>query len=589
MDLEEAVSMIDRASHQGRALRRRANIFPGTELQVDISEDGSHLISTVHRNLHDKTTYWVSLEAEEEEEDTDGDSPVFSELGCWTGFLDPFTSCRARHLFKSKHTRRLHSAAKRLVGLHLFPLISRSAAEVWSISVFLLSSLVFAISLASLLQSPDAYGVTTSDLIKVSIGGTALILSLANSLLSLRGCHVLRGLYRKCNETQSADIQEESLIPGRETPASSSVKCLKFFKDVLYDIIRLYLTEFLIHFNLAFSILDADSSIKDPAISGNLQRLKLAHLVVSALGYLLHVYVARFVTMAATFRSIHKASHSSSLHDLHFAGIETTHDQKESSPNTGQAQHPPNKGKWLFAFLCVYILLDMVAQAFTFASIWLKTDCENRDDDRVKGGSTHVSGYTWAMLVVGALIFMLGSVTWYITAYFWVQEVLVHYMLGVVHKVKATIPHEDKDTHQKLDTLLEAVLEDRRTDTINCCRKLLFPLHTPRLILPSCLYFLAWISFFVLIFVGVSKGGDMVICSRNTETGALFSVKSAVIIFGNIASNLTNLPVVLVGGIWCLIAVVCGLLLFLLLLAFLAILLAAGLPLVLFALYVCHD
>ena len=580
MDLEEATSMIQSQSpHQGRALRRRANIFPGTELQVDICEDGSQLASTVYRDRHERTTHQVCLEAEEEE--TDGESPVFSELGCWTGYLDPFTSCRARPLFKSKHTRRLHSAARKLVGLHLFPLVSRSAGEVWSVFVFLLSTLVFSISLASLLLSPD---VTTSDIIKVAIGGTALVLSLANVVLSLRGCHVLRGLFNKCNGTRNAnDIQEEGLLPSREAPASRSMRCFRFFRDVLYDIIRLYLTEFLIHFNLAFSILDAHSSIKeDSGFSGNLQRLKLAHLVVSAMGYLLHVYIVRMVTMAATFYSIRKASHSS-LHDL--TGTDSARDQ-EDSPNTSQTQHPPNKGKWLFAFLCVYILVDMVAQGFAFASIWLKTDCENR---YVDGGSTHVSGYTWAMLVVGGLIFMLGSVTWYITAYFWIQELLVHYMLGVVHKAKAAVPHKDKDTHQKLNTLLVAVLEDRCNDSIGCCRKLLFPLHTPRLILPSCLYFLAWASFIALIFFGASEGGEVVICSRSTETGDLFSIKSAVIIFGNIASNLINLPVVLVGGVWCLIALVCGLLLFLLLMAFLMIFLVAALPLVLLALYVCHD
>jgi hypothetical protein len=196
------------------------------------------------------------------------------------------------------------------------------------------------------------------------------------------------------------------------------------------------------------------------------------------------------------------------------------------------------------------------------------------------------------MLFVGALLFMLGSVTWYITAYFWVQELMVDYMLGILGKAKATVSGDNVEVHQKLDDILASVSEDSHTNMIGCCRKLLFPLHTPRLIIPSCLYFLVWVCFFTLIFVGASKGGDVLICSRDTETGALFTITSAVIIFGNVASNLMNLPVVLVGGVWCLIVLGCTLLLFMLIVAFILLFIAAALPvlvLVLLVLFVFHQ
>ena len=584
VDLKETAAIVDSSSHEEGGLtpqsaplvRRRGKIFPSTRIHVSISEDGTHLEAAALRNMDEVSVHHIFLSTDDVDggrgDEKEEEHEVWSGVGCCSGYIDPFSKCQAKHLFKSRHTRHLHLQGRKLMGLHLFPLISRAAGELWSSFVLLLSCLLFALSLTAVIISPEGYKASNGNIIKVVIAGIAVLFSIPNFIISVRGCHLLRGPYKACKSNQThrysrfdEDLDSRTAPPNR---VSSMQRYWRLFRDVVYDMCRLYVAEFLIYFNLAFSILDCVRSINGYSDTDSLRKLRIAHLAFSALGFFLHAYVVRLATLSTTYHSAKKTS--------------TFRSSQDSTTCCSE------RGRCMVVFLVIYILLDMVTQGFAFAAMWLKADCEDPHGSSV---GTHVSGYTWAMLVVGALLFMLGSVTWSITAYVWIQEFFLHYMLGIIHKLKAATSTEEKSA--TLDRVLASVPEeDRRSDVGGCCRKLLFPLHTPRLILPSCLYFLTWLTFFVLIFLGADKDGDMVICSRDMETDSLFTTFSAIIIFGNVASNLMNLPVVLVGAIWSTIALVCLLLLLLLLVCFLLLLLAAGLPvlLVMFLVFcLCQD
>ena len=129
----------------------------------------------------------------------------------------------------------------------------------------------------------------------------------------------------------------------------------------------------------------------------------------------------------------------------------------------------------------------MLTQGLMLAAVWSKVECENPLP--TAAGVVYVSPFTWVMIVLGFILPITGTFTFFIPTYVWAQEFPIDFMVNILSALKKCGPAGIKEAamNNVLNTIasIESDLMNRK---MNFCKKLMYPTYSPMLVIFSCVY-----------------------------------------------------------------------------------------------------
>ena len=145
----------------------------------------------------------------------------------------------------------------------------------------------------------------------------------------------------------------------------------------------------------------------------------------------------------------------------------------------------------------------MLTQALMFAAIWSKVQCEN--PERVESSHVFISPFTWVLIILAFLIPIVGTFTFFITNYYWVQEYPVDFMINFLSSLKKTSIFDIQRKACESSYSIAELIGKVRIQLVNrgFCEKFFYPFLDPWLVSLCMGYNFLMASFTAMYFAGM--------------------------------------------------------------------------------------
>ena len=383
---------------------------------------------------------------------------------CCTGSCDPCNKCKITNVLESPILRRIKDVGVEVMNAYLFPLFSEYGKEALSLLELLTAITMLAVALPTFVSKSREGNIPPTDIVRMSISLVSIILAGISAAFFWRKCALCKTLVRCCsnvaNQSQSRkhkpptfDFTDEAKPVPQGKKVSIVEKCEKYFNDI----IRLLLTEALIYPTVICNVLDNASR---RTYEGS-EKFKFARFILSAFWLIIHVYLIRLIVIGATIIYLEKIRRGKGIvtkyYDRH---SETTEPSFEE-----EAKEDPHRklrafrGMILEIFFLVHVFGQMLTQGLMIGAIWSKVECENPEN----ANTMYLSPFTWVMVVLGFLLPIAGTCTFFIPTYFWAQEFPGDFIIGMLTSLKkrgkspSSITEGAHEIVQKLDSILKKI------------------------------------------------------------------------------------------------------------------------------------
>ena len=370
------------------------------------------------------------------------------------------------------------------------------------------------------------------DWVNFTFGLVATLLSIASTIEAFYERNVCKKCFHK-NDNENNDDKEDKKSKG--------ILGLRRLAE-LVNLLRNVLAEFFIYPLLICSIFSL--------VSGRLFRsgtaddtMGLIEFVLSSFSFVAFVYILRLIILGGVIYNIHE--------------------KRKGTTATGKALY-------FLVYFFIHVALQMIVQSFMivatgkriydenlhfFNNHGYNAAIQNYTDSESPCLPVRASGYLWYM-IIGTYIFpIVGTLTFFLVAYYWTQEFYIEIFI-MCRKMLET-PGLD-DTFQVKKKAREAVgryfpeekmdIEFNEFKRIHCCTKFIYPFKSPVMII-VCVAFLILIYF----FLSFTNGGIYLLGPFSFTIGmARESTIGWIIVYivGAIFGILANAYVFIVGIVW---------------------------------------
>ena len=502
------------------------------------------------------------------------DASSLSCVQCCTGSCDPCNKCQVRHVLESPILRRIKDVGVEVINAYLFPLFSEYGKEVLSLIQLLTAITMLAVALPTFVAESREGHIPPTDIVRLSISLVSMILAGIDAAFAWRKCALCKTLVKCCSKVAN---QPQRFSQVKPVPLQQKVSIVEKYIKYFNDIIKLLITEALLYPTLICNVLDNASKRTYEGTTS--EKFAFARFILSAFSLIVHVYLIRLIVIGATIIYLERIRRGKGIvTNCHSETTEPSFEEETIEDPHGKLR--AFRGIILEIFFLVHVFGQMLTQGLMIGAIWSKVECENPEH----ANTMYLSPFTWVMVVLGFLLPIAGTCTFFIPTYFWAQEFPGDFIIGMLTSLKKRgtfgIIEGAHETVQKLDSILKKIGNSGRIyEKTNFFRKLFYPVYSPRLIFFSCIYDIILLSFAVFYFVGqigISDSKPYIVCpfnlnisgivARNITQQEVFSqlgsqishfgldtITSGWLLFclvGVILVNVANIIVVLIGLFW---------------------------------------
>lgn len=536
---------------------------------------------------------WILFNLELPEETAEELPPTCWER-CCTGSRDPCHACTVVRVYGTNNLRRARDWGLEIIRGLLFPLFSRFGSEVFSTAVFIIALLSVSLSLPTFIRDAMAGQLLPLEIARLTISLALLFLAVIDFAYNVRSCLVWRACFRCCCNTEGGggkqkagkqkrtvegccckplnvtDMNPGNLNQSEDKEQAKSGKLKHFFTKYLLDIVRVLIVEALIYPSIICDILDNAGS---KTYQGTVwEQFNFARFIFTAAKTIVMVYVVRLLVIGTTVVSLEKIRRGEGFIDETDNVIQQEKKGCFSMFTEHNGKKRAGKAIVLEIFFLLHIFGQMLTQGLMLGAIWAKVEYDNPDDPSLPGGLI-ISPFTWTMIVLGFILPIFGTFTFFISTYVWTQEFPLDFIITMLSALKKCNPTQigkrALDHVQKIESIVKKVETDVKDRNMNICFKIFFPFYTPHLAIISCLYDIILLSFAVFFFVGQERYHQRGYFIDSTFHNVTTVVYPNLIVdytfefynygwllyclIGICLVNIANLPVVAVGLWWMII------------------------------------
>jgi len=514
---------------------------------------------------------------------------------CCIGSLDP-CSCKCRPVNGLPTWQCIKDWGVEAVRAYLFPLFSKHFKQLVSLVELLTAITMIAVALPTFVNEYKNGYVPPTDIVRLSISLLSIVLAAIGGIFTWRKCALCNAI--KCSDKPHIRKRKRPKFDGEifndapkpvQSKRSVGEKCEKY----LIDIVRLLLAEAVTYPTLICNVIDNASRRTYQGLPS--EKLAFARFILSAIWLIVHVYLIRLIIIGGTVVHLERVRRGYGVVTKYYDHNETTepsHVEKAWVDPDGRLR--AFRGMILEIFFLVHVFGQMLTQGLMIGAIWSKVECENPE----QANTMYLSPFTWVMVVLGFLLPIAGTFTFFIPTYFWAQEFPSDFIIGMLTSLKKRgllcITRLSEETHiiiKKLDSLLNRIGDSQEkidnSEKRSFLRKLFYPFFSPLLVFFACIYDVVLLSFAVFFFfgqLGISDNKPYIVCPfplnitglepRNiTQEDVMEIVRNEVdsvgldagtrgwllyYLVGVILVNVANVIVVLIGLLWMVIVPIFG-------------------------------
>ena len=547
-------------------------------LQVKISEEDP---DTIEIQLFARKDYVVfALELPEDEE-----LPPTCWDRCCTGSRDPCHACTVQRVFNTNNLKRARNWGIEIIRSLLFPLFSKFGSEIFSTTVLFIAAVSVILALPTLIREAMESRLRALEIVRFATSLAFLFLAALDFVYSIRSCLLGRAILSCCckrfgTNTKKATGSHKQTIRGcccklpdfshinpgniqTEMKEQTKWKQIKhFFTKYMLDIVRVLIVETLIYPSVICDILDNASNRTYRGTTW--EKFVFARFTFTAAKIIVLVYIVRLLVIGTTVMSLESIRRGGGFVE---PTDNTTLERKKgcfSMFNEHDGKRRARKALVLEIFFLLHVFGQMLTQGLMLGAIWAKVEFENPNLSPC--GVVFISPFTWTMIVLGFILPIAGTFTFFVSTYVWTQEFPVDFMITMLSALKKSNIFESKkramDNVQKIEKIVKKVESDLGKRKLNVCFKIFFPFYTPHLSIISCLYDVALLSFAVFFFVGqVDSREEYITCNVfQNQTSDAGSIETESLIYsygwllyyliGVSLVNVANILVVVIGLWW---------------------------------------
>ena len=353
-----------------------------------------------------------------------------------------------------------------MIRTHLFPLFSKLGGILLATISFITALALFGFAVPSFIESLNAErgSLLELNIVRFSIALASIVLTGLDLIIKI--WQSVKSYRESSTHKQTYDISHDE-----ECKRCSWVKIKRFISKYVIDIIRMMVAEAILYPTVICNILDNASS-RTYAGTFN-DKFKFARFILSAGWLVFHVYIVRLLVIGTTIVSLEamrrgkrilrsKEDESAQLHlDRGWNMFDNEHDSKKRAV----------RGLVLEIFFLVHVLGQMLTQSLMLAAIWSKVECENLFP--TPGGVVYVSPFTWVMIVLGFVLPIAGTFTFFIPNYVWAQEFPIDFMVNVLSVLKKCGPLGIKEAAiknaERIESTIASIESDLTKRKMNLC------------------------------------------------------------------------------------------------------------------------
>ena len=433
---------------------------------------------------------------------------------CCTGSCDPCSGCKVRHVLESPNLRRVRDQGVEVIRAYLFPLFSKHGREVVSLLQLCTAIAMLVFALPTFVNEAREGYIPTTDIVRLSISLVSIFLAAidAGFALYIYRCALCKTLVAaissRCCCKPKRGPHEEPNPPRAQNSTKEKLSTVGKFDKYFNDIIRLLLAEALLYPTIICNVLDNASGRTYQGTAS--EKFTFARFILSAVWLIVHVYLFRLIVIGVTI--VH-------LEMVRRAKVKVL----KYNPRTEEKPTPPQetwedphakrrafRGMVLEIFFLVHVFGQMLTQGLMIGAIWSKIECENPVAYVEATHTIYLSPFTWVMVVLGFVLPIAGTFTFFIPTYFWAQEFPGDFIMGMLSALKkrdlANFKQGGQEIADKLTNFLKKMDSSNVTKERNFFQKLFYPVYSPRLIFFSCVYDVVLLTF--AIFYGIGYTGQ---------------------------------------------------------------------------------
>jgi hypothetical protein len=437
----------------------------------------------------------------------------------------------------------------------IFPLIPDVLRVVWVVIELALVIVGLVLSIVSLsLDENEVFNIVHFVLIIVST-----VLACFDGFFTIRSSDTCKKLFSRCKCKSKA----ENVTMDKEDAQNGCRKCCSHCTN-LFDLLRLLISEAIFY---PLLICDIFELIVGRGFEGKSSgdRLGFALFIISLLGMVLTVYVARIIVLAGMVKN---------------ATAIRTPDPKQIGEE--QDDYDPNIKRSAVCYqasFCAHVVLQMFAQVLMYIAIAAKIRYDNRHFYQFGNTdeSIHVTAFLWYMIVAAYIVPFVGLLTFFIVTYYWSQQYPIGFHLDMISifkmteygmfdvlRIKDTVKEKvdtlkekmmEEDEGTKMDRFFSAVVKPLKKDFEELfhkpwCDKFTYPFKTPLLVIICLGYAVLQLVFVICASQAVNEMGEVMTHVLNGGGWVYYYL------FAIITGIVANLYVFIVAGIW--IAIITG-------------------------------
>lgn len=445
----------------------------------------------------------------------------------------------------------------RIYTKYAFPMVNDIVRDIW------VCAELFTV-LFSIIFSAVTFGLGSNaafNVIHLVLSIIATLLALVDSSLQLKDFKSCRACKRYHRNVRKAKQETEE---GAEPTGFICCSCLKdeedrnqsnsdtesgkkrcsagWWKDVA-DVLRTFISEAIFYPLLICDIFEFITA-RGWRLETQEERVSFALFVISVFAIILYAYVARIALLCITIYNVQK--------------------RRWASENV-------RTGLVLQIYFAVHVFLQMLAQIFMLIAIGAKIHYENRNyDPNDPNSQIYASSYLWYMIIAGYVMPFCGILTFYIVAYYWVQQFPIGLCVDFL-KILATPsanqifhPQQSAKEHMKVnedildsldepdysirDTLLQRLRFPQMSENFRKLRdkgfsdKFAYPFKSPFIVI-LCIVYAAFQLAFIICAVRADDSVNPVVLTEGSGWSIFYAI-------GVIIGIIANLYVFSIASLW---------------------------------------
>ncbi len=536
-----------------------------TQLELRISEGGDHLELTLLQRRELAVIAFV-LPSEQEEKG------LLTCGKCCTGSCAlGRNGCSVRQALETPALRRVKEWGTEVIYGHLFPLFSKYGRAAVALFELLTALVMLAVALPTFVNKAKRGSIPPTDIVRLSISCTAVFLAVINAAFANRTCTLCelfaelksrlqpRKRTRPRSSNAGLEPKPDEPKPDKPKPKNTPLSLLEKVDKYFSDTIRLLIAELLIYPTVICNIVD--NATREPYKGDASEKFAFARFILSSFWLVVHVYLFRLVVIGGTIVLLEKKRRGKGVKTV-YTNVDGT--ERVELWEDSKIRWRARRGIILEIFFLIHVFGQMVTQGLMLGAIWSKFQCENPDPEI---STVYISPFTWVMIVLGFIVPLAGTFTFFIPTYFWAQEFPIDFMVTMLTALKKRSLLKIKDgaeqTVKELEELLQNIKRTLTAHKENLCRKIIFPLLTPHLVILSCIYDVVLLFFAIFYFFGRLESGEYVFCHTLSNYTESLNITSAYdygdelgavwwiyYVVGVGLVNIANIIVVLIGLFW---------------------------------------